>query len=52
MQPGSVGAALPGVEIRLVDEQGHEPAGDDPGEIWIRGENLFSGDVWVGQSAV
>ena len=43
MQPGSVGAALPGVEIRLVDEQGHEPAGDDPGEIWIRGENLFSG---------
>ncbi len=43
MQPGSVGAALPGVEIRLVDEQGHEPEGDDPGEIWIRGENLFSG---------
>ena len=43
MQPGSVGAALPGVEIRLVDEQGHEPEGDDPGEIWIRGDNLFSG---------
>jgi long-chain acyl-CoA synthetase len=43
MQPGSVGAALPGVEIRLVDEQGHPPEGDDPGEIWIRGENLFSG---------
>ena len=43
MQPGSVGAALPGVEIRLVDEQGRVPEGDDPGEIWIRGENLFSG---------
>jgi long-chain acyl-CoA synthetase len=43
LQPGSVGAALPGMEIRLVDEQGHEPEGDDPGEIWIRGDNLFSG---------
>ena len=42
-QPGSVGAALPGVEIRLVDEQGRVPEGGDPGEIWIRGENLFSG---------
>jgi long-chain acyl-CoA synthetase len=43
MQPGSVGAALPGVDLRLVDELGHAPAGDDPGEIWIRGDNLFSG---------
>jgi long-chain acyl-CoA synthetase len=42
-QPGSVGAALPGVEIKLLDELGHEPDGDDAGEIWIRGENLFSG---------
>jgi long-chain acyl-CoA synthetase len=43
MQPGSVGAALPGVEIRLVDELGDQPEGGDPGEIWIRGANLFSG---------
>ena len=43
MQPGSVGAALPGVDIRLVDELGHAPEGDDPGEISIRGDNLFSG---------
>ncbi|HET7735623.1 MAG TPA: class I adenylate-forming enzyme family protein [Nocardioidaceae bacterium] len=40
---GSVGAALPGIEIRLVDEQGHQPDGEDPGEIEIRGANLFSG---------
>jgi len=40
---GSVGAALPGIEIKLVDELGHEPEGDDPGEIWIRGANMFSG---------
>lgn len=42
-QVGSVGAALPGVELRLVDESGRPPDGDDPGEIQIRGANLFSG---------
>jgi long-chain acyl-CoA synthetase len=40
---GSVGAALPGIEIRLVDEAGHAPDGEDPGEILVRGANLFSG---------
>lgn len=40
---GSVGAALPGISMRLVDEAGHQPAGEDPGEIWLRGDNLFSG---------
>jgi long-chain acyl-CoA synthetase len=43
LQPGSVGAALPGIEIKLADEAGHAPEGDDPGEIWIRGANVFSG---------
>ena len=43
LQAGSVGAALPGVEVRLVDESGHAPEGDDPGEIVVRGDNLFSG---------
>jgi len=43
LQNGSAGAALPGIEIRLVDESGHAPEGDDPGEIWIRGANMFSG---------
>lgn len=45
-KPGSVGAALTGIELRLVDEDGHVLAGseaDDPGEIQIRGANLFSG---------
>jgi len=41
--PGSVGAALPGIDVRLVDEGGRAPEGEDPGEIWIRGANLFSG---------
>ncbi|MEP9362421.1 class I adenylate-forming enzyme family protein [Nocardioides sp. CN2-186] len=42
-QLGSVGAALPGIDIRLVDESGRPPEGVDPGEIEIRGDNLFSG---------
>jgi long-chain acyl-CoA synthetase len=39
----SVGAALPGIEIRLVDDNGREPHDEDGGEIHIRGDNLFSG---------
>jgi long-chain acyl-CoA synthetase len=41
--PRSVGAPLPGIEIRLTDEHGAEPEEDDGGEIRIRGDNLFSG---------
>ena len=36
---GHVGRPLPGVEVRIGD--GIEPT--EPGEIWIRGDNLFSG---------
>jgi long-chain acyl-CoA synthetase len=43
LQNGSVGAALEGIEIRLRDGSGEVPVGDDPGEIQIRGANLFSG---------
>lgn len=42
-QAGSVGAALPGIELRLIDEDGLPPEDGDPGEISIRGANLFSG---------
>ncbi len=42
-QPGSVGAALPGIELRLVDETYQVVEGEDPGEIQVRGANLFSG---------
>lgn len=40
---GSVGAVCPGVELALRDPSGGEPSPGDPGEIWIRGDNLFSG---------
>ena len=40
---GSVGSAIPGVSLRLVDETGRTPEGEDAGEIWVSGDNLFSG---------
>lgn len=43
LQNGSVGAALPGIELRLVDETGTPVTGEDPGEIQVKGANLFSG---------
>ncbi|HEY5033362.1 MAG TPA: AMP-binding protein [Actinomycetes bacterium] len=42
-KPGSVGKPLPGVELRLVDEDGEQAEEGDPGEIMVRGPNLFSG---------
>jgi len=37
------GAILPGVEIRLVDDDGHDVAPGEPGEIWSRGPDCFVG---------
>jgi long-chain acyl-CoA synthetase len=44
-KPGSVGRPFLGVSLRLVDDDGAEidPTDGDPGEVWIKGENLFSG---------
>lgn len=42
-KPGSAGRALPGIEIRVVDDTGADVHSADPGEIWVRGANLFSG---------
>jgi long-chain acyl-CoA synthetase len=42
-RPGSVGRALPGVELRLVDEAGEDALEGDPAEIWVRGANVFGG---------
>ncbi|MGW2559859.1 acyl-CoA synthetase [Streptomyces sp. NPDC001514] len=44
-RPGSVGLPLPGVELRLVEDDGSEIAGWDGetvGEIQVRGPNLFT----------
>lgn len=42
-KPGSVGLPLPDLEVRLVGEDGEDAEEDDPGEIWVRGPNVFSG---------
>jgi malonyl-CoA/methylmalonyl-CoA synthetase len=39
--PGCVGTALPGVEVRLVDEAGDPAPPDSPGEIQVRGPTVF-----------
>ena len=43
--PGSVGRPLPGVEVRLVNEHGAEVEPDTPGEIEVRGANVFT-EYW------
>ena len=40
-RPGYVGAPLPGVEVRLVDAQGSPVPPGTPGEIEVRGPNVF-----------
>jgi long-chain acyl-CoA synthetase len=54
-KPNCIGGPLPGVELELRDTATTETAGDDdaapdddeqlegPGEIWVRGPNLFAG---------
>ena len=47
---GSVGKPLDGVEVRLVDGEGGDVLQGDPGEIWVRGPNVFAG-YWADPDA-
>lgn len=42
-RPGSIGPPLPGVEVRLVDPDGADALLGDPGELLVRGPNVFPG---------
>lgn len=42
-RPGSIGPPIPGVAVRLVDVDGEDALIGDPGEIWVRGPNVFAG---------
>lgn len=43
VRAGTIGRPLPGVEVRLVDEDGEDTLLGDAGEIWVRGPNVFPG---------
>jgi malonyl-CoA/methylmalonyl-CoA synthetase len=40
--PGSCGLPFPGMQVRIVKEDGSDAAPDEPGEIWIKGPSVFS----------
>jgi long-chain acyl-CoA synthetase len=39
----SVGPAIPGVELRIVDDSGSDVEPGTPGELWARGPNIMKG---------
>jgi long-chain acyl-CoA synthetase len=43
VRPGTVGVALPGVEVRVVDADGAQQPAGTVGEIQARGPNVFTG---------
>ena len=49
-KPSSIGLPLPGIEIRLVDTDGEDALVGDPGEVWVRGANVFAG-YWQDEAA-
>jgi long-chain acyl-CoA synthetase len=40
---GSIGLPLPGLLVRLIDRFGEDALVGDPGEIWVKGPNVFAG---------
>ncbi|HUI79167.1 MAG TPA: AMP-binding protein [Bryobacteraceae bacterium] len=42
-RPGSVGLPLPGVSVRLLNEQGQPAADGETGELYLKGPNIFAG---------
>ena len=40
---GSIGTPVPGVEFRVVTDEGRDADAGEPGEIWIRGHNVMKG---------
>jgi len=49
-RPNSIGVPLPGIDVRLVDEEGEDALVGDAGEIWLHGPNVFRG-YWENDEA-
>lgn len=43
--PGAIGVLLPGMEARIVREDGTEAGFNEVGELWLKGENVVSGYI-------
>jgi len=41
--PGTAGLPLPGVSVRVVDDEGRELPREAPGHLQVKGDNVFSG---------
>jgi malonyl-CoA/methylmalonyl-CoA synthetase len=41
--PGTVGPPLPGVAVRIVDNEGNQVAPGEVGELLVKGDNVFKG---------
>jgi long-chain acyl-CoA synthetase len=44
--PGSVGRAVPTVELRIVDEQGNDVPPRTNGEVWLKGPTVMAHGYW------
>jgi benzoate-CoA ligase len=42
LRPGTSGRPVPGYELRIVDENGHDVPDDTPGDLLVRGESCAS----------
>jgi len=42
-RPGSVGTPLPGVSVRLLNNEGQPAADGETGELYLKGSNIFAG---------
>jgi benzoate-CoA ligase family protein len=43
VRPGTTGVAVPGYDLRIVDDAGHEVAPGSPGTLYVRGESTAIG---------
>ena len=49
-RPGTVGLPLPGISVRLLDDEGAPVPDGQPGEVHLRGPNVFAG-YWQREEA-